>query len=1426
MAVFCHYEPASAQKQLNEGNKYFDRNMFEEAIPFYLKEIESGNPKFRNDAKEKLANCYRLTGQFLEASDMFKQILDKGSKNDKAENYLNYASSLKNAAKYEEAASIFKKYMELAPTDPMGKVYFESCMLAQQWLDREELYFVKNLEVVNSEESEYAPVIYKNGIVFSSARQDSKKKFINFSDNITEICSDLYYIDLMKSQEGQTEVLENLANLNSEQHDGTSTFSSDGTEVYFARTVTGSKNKKTNVILNSLQIFYSKQDMYGNWSIPVSAFSFNSQEYSIAQASLSRDGKKIYIASDMPGGYGKTDLYYCVKQSDDNWGDPINLGPKINTFGHELFPYIHGNDTLYFSSETHQGMGKLDIFMSVFANNEWSAVTNLGNPINSIGDDFGIVLDETQTRGFFSSDRFNGKGKEDIYTLNLIGPQTVFFNGHSIQFPDYTLYNGITFKITEEGANEAVTIASKDGFYTYPIKKEVNYTVNLRRDGFFYDSFKVRLLESSGDTCLNARIQAKTSSFVFGGVLSESNTKISSVSRLKPDSKKVYEIVNDTTVIESPIPEAEIFISRTQKLINKTFTNDQGFYLFPDTLKSGKEYAVLAIKPEKPEIIEEQLTQEQLSKKDSEIAPNNNPSGQPTPAGTTTNKGVPTTTQAGGQGTTNVATTGNQPAGQVAVNGTNGTSGTNQPSNTTSGNQPATATNASGQATNAGTTTNKGVPTTTLAGGQGTTNVATTGNQPAGQVAVNGTNGTNVANGTNQPANTTSSNQPATSTNAPGQPTTTGTTTNKGVPTTTQAGGQGTTNVVTTGNQPAGQVAANGTNGTSTNQPVNNTSGNQPATATNASGQATNSGTTTNKGVPTTTQAGGQGTTTGNQPAGQVAVNGTNGTNVANGTNQPANTTSSNQPATSTNASGQPTTAGTTTNKGVPTTSQTGVQGTTNGVASGNQPTGQVAVNGTNAMNQGVNLNVPNQSGNVTIPLQSEISNTNSELVSGNVVEVKRTIQNANGNKALEGCELKLYQGDQFIENVVSDSKGNVSLKLNEGKDYDLYVTKEGFFQTKIAIVAGTNPSKENIKINLAPIEKNKDIDLKNILFDFNKFNLRRESYSTLDRLADFLRKNPEVTIELNAHTDTRGDYYTNLILAYKRAEATREYLSAKGIQDARIFANGFGETFPIIKNAKTEPEHEQNRRVEMRIIENTGKNVSQTGFSVLSANPYSAEHPFPTGVPVPEGVIYRIKLGSYSKQVPFDTFKGVFPVVQEWDKNKELYSYYAGLFSNQEAAKNALSIVRNEVSEDVYVQAYINNTPVTNEELRKNLEAVSVLNQAESNKLQSTESGFPVFSIQIGAYRNPVKSSLKAEFKKTAGQYGLFVYEFMGNTIYTIGDFHEYTSAVNAMKLLDEKGLPGDAFIIGMINGKRIPVSEAIGIVERYESSKKSNFN
>jgi outer membrane protein OmpA-like peptidoglycan-associated protein/tetratricopeptide (TPR) repeat protein len=1081
-------EFAVAQKNLNEGNKYFDRNMFEEAIPYYLKEIETGkNPKFKNAAKEQLANSYRLTGRFLEASEMFKKILEKGSKNAKAENYLNYASSLKNAAKYEEAADIFRKYIELAPTDPMGKVYLESCINAQKWLDQEADYYIKNLEVINTPGSEYAPAFFRDGIVFSSARPDSKKKFINVGDNIDVMRSDLYYINL-KNLQDPLNTVENLEDLNSYLHDGTATFSNSGKEVYFARTITGEKNKKSTVVLNSLQIFYSKIGPEGKWSQPVSAFSFNSDKYSIAQPSLSKDGKRIYYISDMPGGFGTTDIYYSQKDSTGKWGQPTNLGPSINTFGHELFPGIYGNDTLYFSSETHPGMGKLDIFRSVYHNNKWDSITNLGNPINSIGDDFAIVLDESQTRGYFSSDRFNGKGKEDIYTLYKIGPQYIYLNGNNIKFPDYTLFNGITYKISEEGATESIALASENGYYSYPLKDSVNYTVNLRRDGFFYAAFRVTLLRNIGDSLLVAKIQAKSTSFFVGGILSDTSMKITSESKLKwepkgftGESKNEYETIIDTVITETPLPEIPVYLVRAEQTLNKAKTDVKGSYFFADTLKSGKEYTILAQKLPIPEAApQEEIKEEPVVKAEPKFI--------------------------------TVTDTVYLPDPPVQV-------------------------------------------------------------KKDTVVAV--------------------------------------------------------------------------------------------------------------KEIP-------------------VAV----------------------------------------------------------------------------------------------------------ELPKVTYVSLKGTVLDSLTRKGLQDCEVKLYQGGSFIYKYTSDPQGIVALKIEDGLRYDLFVTKEGFFQSSIALYKNKTSGayNDNFILLLKPIVKNKTIELRNILFDFNKYTLRKESYPVLNQLADFLNSNPDITIELNAHTDTRGDYYPNLILSYKRAEAAREYLASKGIAGARIFANGFGETFPLVKNARTEWDHEQNRRVELKVIENNGRNVSQTGFSVLSINPYSKENPFPANIPVPEGQVYRIKLGSFDKEVPYDAFQGIFPVVQEFDKQNQTYTYYAGLFNNADAVANALSIVKNKVTPEAATQAYYNTVPVTQEELQKRIDGSSVFTGVEEDKPKE----LPVFSIQIGAFKSPVKAEVRREFKVIAGKYGLFTNENNGNIIYSIGNFKNYTDAFNVKQELLNEGLANESFIIALINGRKIPVSEA----------------
>jgi len=381
----------AAQKYMNEGDRYFDRNLFEEAIPHYLKELEKGKSyTVKNEARVKLASCYRLTGRFLEANEIYQKIVYASNRNNKSENVLSYANSLKSSALYEEAAEQFKQYIQLEPLDPMGPIYLESCYMAQEWLNEEDEFFVMNHEMFNTVESDFAPVYYDDGIVITSSREGSLRKFINLSDISNEAATDLYYINLLIPPDAQPEMT-NMEGLNTFVHDGSATFSRNGNEVYFTRTVMGKKDRKTNMILNSLQVYHSRKDPAGNWSEPVSAFSFNSSKYSIGQPSLSADGKTIFFMSDMPGGFGETDIYYSEKQDDDSWGEPINTGRNINTFGHEIAPFIHGNDTLYFSSDTHPGMGKLDIFMSVKKDGVWGKVSNMKTPINSIGDDFGIV---------------------------------------------------------------------------------------------------------------------------------------------------------------------------------------------------------------------------------------------------------------------------------------------------------------------------------------------------------------------------------------------------------------------------------------------------------------------------------------------------------------------------------------------------------------------------------------------------------------------------------------------------------------------------------------------------------------------------------------------------------------------------------------------------------------------------------------------------------------------------------------------------------------------------------------------------------------------------------------------------------------------------------------------------------------------------
>ncbi|MCK5343688.1 MAG: PD40 domain-containing protein, partial [Candidatus Heimdallarchaeota archaeon] len=505
----------------------------------------------------------------------------------------------KSSAKYEEAAEQFSKYIELVPDDPMGDIYYESCFLAQQWLDEDEEYTVRNFEHLNTNEPDFAPVFYKEGIVFSSSREGSERKFINLKEDINIIRLDLYYQNL-NVKDGEFEPSENLSALNSHLHEGVATFNAERTKVYFTKTVLGKKDRRTNKIYNSIQVFYSEKNSQGTWSKPVSAFDFNSTKYSVGQPSLSKDGKTIYFISDKSGGYGGTDIYYSKLKEDNTWAYPVNMGHSVNTFGHELFPYIHSDDTLYFSSDTHPGMGKLDIFQAVKKDNHWSVVTNLKPPINSIGDDFGIVFNDSQTIGFFSSDRFNGKGSDDIYSVSRNVPLQLILEGGILQIPNHTLYDGITYTLLESGKEDPTKPFLVNGRYGFLLEENMYYFLESRKEGFPYNRTLINLSRNSNEDYLKLTIETRNQQVMISGHLIEEHIEIrmDSSSLVQTRRRKPDKLGNprDSVITEKPVEGIQITLNEDNSNLEETRSGANGAFNFSTLLNPGINYSILAQK--------------------------------------------------------------------------------------------------------------------------------------------------------------------------------------------------------------------------------------------------------------------------------------------------------------------------------------------------------------------------------------------------------------------------------------------------------------------------------------------------------------------------------------------------------------------------------------------------------------------------------------------------------------------------------------------------------------------------------------------------------------------------------------------------------------------------------------------------------------
>ncbi|MEI8113824.1 MAG: OmpA family protein [Bacteroidia bacterium] len=461
------------------ADKSFDEFAFVDAIGLY--EYAYGKDSTDNYVVKRLADANRNIGNTEEVERWLKKLIDR--KVEVPEDIFNYSQALKSNGKYLLAEVWLKEYSELRPED--GRVNIQVSILEYiQFLMRDSVNFATRNVSLNTIGSEMGPAFYKDKVVFSSTSMGAKMG-ANYKWN------ELPYLHMYSAKvndDGDLTSPEPFApKLKTAYHDGPVSFDQRKDIIYFTRNnfVKGKLSKSKTDVVN-LKIFIGKLEE-GEWKL-TGSFKFNSDEYSAGHPSISKDGTIMYFASDMPGGYGKSDLYFSVL-SNGQWSKPFNLGPKINTEGNEFFPFISDDGVIYFASDGHGGLGGLDIYFSVPERGIFTSIENMGYPINSAKDDFGLALDSTGVKGYFSSNRSGGKGNDDIYSLKINHIPVIIRGTVKDRDTKDVLPDAKVVVIDEDGKTIRSSVTRSDGQFEFEVSKGQQYIVNVNKE-FYSESEK------------------------------------------------------------------------------------------------------------------------------------------------------------------------------------------------------------------------------------------------------------------------------------------------------------------------------------------------------------------------------------------------------------------------------------------------------------------------------------------------------------------------------------------------------------------------------------------------------------------------------------------------------------------------------------------------------------------------------------------------------------------------------------------------------------------------------------------------------------------------------------------------------------------------------------------------------------------------
>jgi len=392
---------------LKKANKSFERFDYSNAAELYEKAIAKGYDE--QLAYINLADAHYMNANYPEAAAWYKKLAEKDDSALDKEHIHRYALALKSIGDYDASDQWMFK---LASYDDVRADNFQK---KKDYINKiNEMsgrFKIENMNI-NSVGSDFAPSFHLEALVFSSARDSNiakqeihgwnKKRFLNLYT-----ASDSFRENLASVQKFSDK-------LNTRAHESSTAFTKDGNTVYFTRNNTKNNSySRDDEGVSRLKI-YKSTFKNGKWGKVVS-LPFNNKNYSVAHPSLNANEDKLYFASDMPGTLGKSDIWVVDIKGDNSYGKPRNLGELINTEGKETFPFITKENVLYFSSDGHPGLGGLDVFATRLEKEPY--IVNVGEPINSMSDDFSFIMNTETKKGYFASDRKGGIGDDDIYAF-------------------------------------------------------------------------------------------------------------------------------------------------------------------------------------------------------------------------------------------------------------------------------------------------------------------------------------------------------------------------------------------------------------------------------------------------------------------------------------------------------------------------------------------------------------------------------------------------------------------------------------------------------------------------------------------------------------------------------------------------------------------------------------------------------------------------------------------------------------------------------------------------------------------------------------------------------------------------------------------------------------------------------------------------